>query len=362
MRTLSPTRDFLRVRDKFFCSFVLHDKEIKQGQMLVYLCLYFLCGDKDHCWPSQATLASMAKCTERSLQRHLAYLEASGFIRIEKQNGRNVYRLLLSSRVQSLLDVAGVDLSGIEDTTKTTAQGDKISPNIRNIRIQRSPLSPLPTTPPEDMARRKTGFSSCTNAKRRGDFSSGNKALAAFEALYAAWPMKKDKLIASRVFCSLYRTGNIPPINDLLAIVERFKAEDRHWKNGCPPTLTNWLRGRRWQDEPFQACLTRPDVETYSVPPADPELQSKVRAVQALHQQKLFSDPRPSPLTGNMLQASEELCALWPDANPSDIQPYLFLRGLRGENLASIVSQARVYLQQTPMPMPALEWLKREAL
>ena len=75
-----------------------------------------------------------------------------------------------------------------------------------------------------------------------------------FERLWAVWPVKKDKAVSRRIFLSKARMRRIPALSALLAIVERFKAVDKHWRNNCAPLLSTWLRGDRWQDEPLEAA------------------------------------------------------------------------------------------------------------
>lgn len=170
MQTLSPS-SFLRVDDKFFPSFVLYDTELSQGPVLLYVVLFRLARQRDHCWPSQTTLARMCKCTERSVQHYLQQLVALQYIRIERLRGHNVYRLLFSLRVRALLhqheitlldESAGPcpELTAYEnispaspvpsDDPKNLRIGhENISHNLRDIRTKN-----LPPTPPPDSARR----------------------------------------------------------------------------------------------------------------------------------------------------------------------------------------------------------------
>lgn len=78
-----------------------------------------------------------------------------------------------------------------------------------------------------------------------------------FPQLWQAWPLHQDRCEAFQEYVRQGRSGHLPALPALLATVNRLKAEDRRWQNGYIPNLKFWLRGRRWEDEPFpgaQAC------------------------------------------------------------------------------------------------------------
>lgn len=394
MRTLSPSADFLRVDDKFFPAFILADPEIKHGATLLYLYLSHLCRQRDHCWPSQETLARACKCSVKSVQNHLQQLVAAHYIRIEKQDGHSIYTLLLSPRVERMLALTSTDMvperavvvsesestrsadsfagekSSCGDTKNLRAGGEKFSPHRRVLRDQKRPLSP----PPQPVAAKPVVPHSPKPERRVRSASPGAQVAAEFDQLFAVWPVRKDKLVASRIFASLARTGNLPELTTLLAAVTRMKALDKHWKNGCVPALSTWLRGQRWLDEPYQPDVSsQSQSSSVSSVPVDPETQQRVRALHEKFGSKLFSDapptsmatpssvapplPAATPHIQEMSTTATALCSLWPDSSRQTVMLSLFRERQKGTNLSSLVAQAQSYLRSATMPLPVLEWL-----
>lgn len=390
MRTLSPSAGFLRVADKFFPAFILADPEIKTGATLLYLYLSHLCRQRDHCWPSQETLARACKCSVKSVQNHLQQLVAAQYIRIEKQDGHSIYTLLLSPRVERMLALTGTDMvpertvvvseagsshsadsSGCEknsygDTKNLRAGGENFSP-YRRVLGDQEKLPP----PPQPVAARPAVPHSPRSERRVRSASLGTQTAVEFDQLFAVWPMRKDKLVASRIFDSLARTGKLPELATLLATVARMKALDKHWKNGCVPALSTWLRGERWLDEPYQPEVSS-QPQSLSVP-ADPEIQQRVRALHEKFGSNLFSDappistatpvpvtpllPATTPHVQEMSATAVALCSLWPDSSRQTVMLGLFRERQKGTNLSSLVAQAQSYIRSATMPIPVLEWL-----
>ena len=98
--TLNPSAYFLRVSDKFFGQFICRDNAVSAGPVLLYLVLFRKAYKGGLCRSSQFALARVCKCSVRSIQHYLRALAVLKYISIEQQeDGRNVYRLLLSRRV-----------------------------------------------------------------------------------------------------------------------------------------------------------------------------------------------------------------------------------------------------------------------
>lgn len=287
MRTLAPSKAFLRVSDKFFGRHVLLDRELKPGATLLYLYLYAMCRDKDCCWPSQATMAAACKATERSVQDYLKELVRLEYIRVERQGTRNVYRLLCSERAMEMATLAGMEphhdiyenISPIEEreTKISVRKGEKISYDLRSLNKEiNTPLSPLSqTTPPSGTAScRGCSPRSPLSGSGRGESRRPARAKAAlrdfpteFSQLWQAWPLHQDRCEAFQEYVRQGKSGQLPALPELLATVNHLKAEDRRWQNGYIPNLKFWLRGRRWDDEPFsgvQAC--RPEAVAAPAP------------------------------------------------------------------------------------------------
>ena len=110
MRTFSPTSLFFHVRDKSQPRFIKHDELISIGSSYLYGIIFEFCGDKDHCYPSQTTLALLCKSSTRTVQNYTAQLVKAEYIAVKKdeKTGRNIYYLLLSPRLLALLRKLGI--------------------------------------------------------------------------------------------------------------------------------------------------------------------------------------------------------------------------------------------------------------
>jgi hypothetical protein len=84
-----------------------------------------------------------------------------------------------------------------------------------------------------------------------------------FSALWAAYPVKKARDRAYRIFRDLKHTGELPAQDRLLSVIAAFRAHDDQWRRGYAPYLNTWLSERRWEDQLLQR---EKDVETKPVP------------------------------------------------------------------------------------------------
>ena len=264
MRTFSPTSLFFHVRDKYQPRFIKRDELISIGSSYLYGIIFEFCGDKDHCYPSQTTLALLCKSSTRTVQNYTAQLVKAEYIAVKKdeKTGRNIYYLLLSPRLLALLRKLGIPthethISGTASESEGSLEAhENFSPYIRDQRDQDTPLSPLPKpAAPSPPCHSRTGFpSSAPTTQRvqgRGDFSSLSRTGAPqtthvlhrpteheFEKLWAAWPqsaswaMPHNRQLALRVYRRMRRARQLPPIEKLLAIVEQYKLNDSRWLNG----------------------------------------------------------------------------------------------------------------------------------
>lgn len=87
----------------------------------------------------------------------------------------------------------------------------------------------------------------------QADLTHGNPAWKEFCYLYSLWPVQQGKEKAWREYAALKARHLVPESYALADIIERFKAEDRKWKRGYTPLMANWLRDRRWDDQPDKA-------------------------------------------------------------------------------------------------------------
>jgi len=397
MRTFSPTSLFFHVRDKYQPRFIKHDELISIGSSYLYGIIFEFCGDKDHCYPSQTTLALLCKSSTRTVQNYTAQLVKAEYIAVKKdeKTGRNIYYLLLSPRLLALLGKLGIpthetQISGTAAKNEGLQEAhENFSPYIRDQRDQDTPLSPLPKpAAPSPSCHSRTGFpSSAPTTQRvqgRGDFSSLSRTGAPqithvlhrpteheFENLWAAWPqaaswaMPHNRQLALRVYRRMRRARQLPPIEKLLGIVEQYKLTDSRWLNGYPPELSNWLHSRQFEKAPL---MRRPKKTFFGkLVSAEPVLtpeerrQAEVYRARIEELQKRFNQPTLSASPAPS-QDADALIALWPEPERQRIPVTTYLNYLSGKgqkpDLARLVSLARDYLSGTSSPMSLVGWLR----
>jgi len=397
MRTFSPTSLFFHVRDKYQPRFIKHDELISIGSSYLYGIIFEFCGDKDHCYPSQTTLALLCKSSTRTVQNYTAQLVKAEYIAVKKdeKTGRNIYYLLLSPRLLALLRKLGIpthetQISGTAAKNEGLQEAhENFSPYIRDQRDQDTPLSPLPKpAAPSPSCHSRTGFpSSAPTTQRvqgRGDFSSLSRTGAPqithvlhrpteheFENLWAAWPqaaswaMPHNRQLALRVYRRMRRARQLPPIEKLLGIVEQYKLTDSRWLNGYPPELSNWLHSRQFEKAPL---MRRPKKTFFGkLVSAEPVLtpeerrQAEVYRARIEELQKRFNQPTLSASPAPS-QDADALIALWPEPERQRIPVTTYLNYLSGKgqkpDLARLVSLARDYLSGTSSPMSLVGWLR----
>ena len=396
--TFAPVSLFFHVRDKYQPAFIGHDQGVSTGASYVYILIFTACGEKDHCWLSQTTMALRSKSSVRTIQNYLNELVKADYISIRKdEHGRNIYTLLLSDRLIALLRKLGIpthetQISGTSSKSEGSQEAhENFSPYIRDQRDQDPPLSPLPSPAAISplQSSRRTGFpSSAPTTQRvqgRGDFSSLSRTNATphaprvlhrpavsheFEQLWLAWPqtatwdMPRNKRLALRVFRRMERAGQLPPIEELLATVELYKRTDSRWLNGYPPELSNWLHSRQFEKAPL-VCPQKTAFGKFV--PAEPVLtpeerrQAEVYRARIEELQKRFNQPTLSA-SPTPSQDADALIALWPEPERQRVPVTTYLNYLSGKgqkpDLARLVSLARDYLSETSSPMSLVGWLR----
>ncbi|WP_165070959.1 helix-turn-helix domain-containing protein [Desulfovibrio sp. ZJ200] len=305
METLNPSAYFLRVSDKFFGEFICFDKAVSDGPTLLYLTLFRKAYKGGVCRSSQATLARLCKCSVRSIQHYLRALAALEYISIEQQeDGRNVYRLLLSQRVLFFIAQERAAMDDNDDGNEKGEEfsschaknrrmgGENSSPIYKSNKSIIPPLSPhssarrepspsarapLPSTTPVTASKAGGWGDSFPRKKQKGNTSAFQTANALFERLYAAYPRKEAKESARAVWHQLWRRGALPALDILLAALDRFRSSTA-WNREhgrFVPHLANWLRGRRWEDEAAVPLASSSGVPV--APSASPEKAEQIR-------------------------------------------------------------------------------------
>ena len=395
MRTFTPKSLFLHVRDKFLPTFIRRDPSVSGNASYLYEMLFDFCGDKDHCYPTQSTLALLCKTTVRSVQNYIAELTRTGYIAVRKdeKTGRNIYYLLLSEHLLALLRKLGIPMHDMQTSSNASARGahEKFSHDIRvNKKQEITPLSPLPVqeVSSSPSCRNRTGHPGSAplpqRVQGRGDFSSLSRTGASqtthvlhrpteheFEQLWAAWPqtatwtMPRNRQLALRVYRRMRRARQLPPIEKLLGIVEQYKLTDSRWLNGYPPELSNWLYTRQFEKAPL---MRRPKKTFFGkLVPAEQVLtpeerrQAEVYRTRIEELQKRFNQPTVST-SPTPSQDADALIALWPEPERQRVPVTTYLNYLSGKgqkpDLARLVSLAHDYLSETSSPMSLVGWLR----
>ena len=400
MRTFTPKSLFLHVRDKFLPTFIRRDPSVSGNASYLYEMLFDFCGDKDHCYPTQSTLALLCKTTVRSVQNYIAELTRTGYIAVRKdeKTGRNIYYLLLSEHLLALLRKLGIPTHDMQTSSNASARGahEKFSHDIRvNKKQDITPLSPLPVqeVSSSPSCRNRTGHPGSAplpqRVQGRGDFSSLSRTGASqtthvlhrpteheFENLWAAWPqtatwdMPHNRQLALRVYRRMQRARQLPPIEKLLAIVEQYKLNDSRWLNGYPPECSNWLHTRQFEKAPlvrpkksfFGKLFGKPDPDPVLTPEERHQAEIYRARAEALCQR--FATPTFSatpPLPGDDADA---LISLWPEPERQRVPVTGFLNYLAGKgkklDVGQLVPLAREYLDSTASPMSLAGWLRQQ--
>ena len=73
-----------------------------------------------------------------------------------------------------------------------------------------------------------------------------------FDLLYSAYPVKKEREKAEKIFLQKHKKGELPPMTELFKSIKEHQDKDRWWREKMPPLLCNWLVNKKWQDKPYE--------------------------------------------------------------------------------------------------------------
>lgn len=231
---------------------LLIDKRLSDGAVRLYLVIDSHCrGRQNVAWPGQARLAEMMDSTERTVQRHLAELVASGWIMVQRPNrnfgNRYVVMMPRPQAVDNSVDDDGRhDRNVASDTTSVSAP-------IGSNRNRSNP-----PTPRGGVAGRRSAPAARIAPLRPEERADD------FAAWYAQYPRKTKKADAMVAWRQM-----LPELPDRLDILQ---AATRHvvalarrdhpvaseWERYIPYPAS-FLRGARWLDlEDANAARQRP--------------------------------------------------------------------------------------------------------
>ncbi len=236
MKTFSPKGN---IHGPILPQFVLR-KSITFGAKTMYAILCDYAADKDHCWPSQATLAKRLSCSISSVKNYLAELVREKLIFIRREQYRSsVYYLL---RPEEMVKTQETNFANKQSESGCNeATSGYLTTLNKQRKEENSPSSPHAPGETASVPVRRT-----SNAPAAGGVSS----LPDFENIWAMYPKKEAKGFARMAWLKLSRSGQLPSLPELHAAIRRFAASEG-WQceqGRFVPQMGNWLRGQRWLD------------------------------------------------------------------------------------------------------------------
>ncbi|SBW08159.1 conserved hypothetical protein [uncultured delta proteobacterium] len=216
--------------------FVL-EKPITFGAKIMYALLCNYASEKDHCWPSQATLAARLSCSVSSVKNYLAELVKAKLIDVRREQYRSsVYYMLNPGELRGQeAKVAGQQ----PEVACPEPKSDYLN-NLNKQFQEKNP--PLPPTEPE-----APKASPASEPPAAGGVSV---SLSDFENAWELYPKKDAKGFARVAWLKLQRSGQLPPLDEVRAAIQRFSVSEswQREQGRFVPQMGNWLRGQRWLD------------------------------------------------------------------------------------------------------------------
>lgn len=237
METFAPKGN---IHGPILPQFVLQ-KSITFGAKTMYALLCDYAADKDHCWPSQATLSKKLSCSISSVKNYLGELIREKLISVKREQYRSsVYYIL---RPEELVEKQKTEFTNKQSEVDCyEAKSGYLTNLSKQSKEKDSPLSPHgPGETTVNPVRR------AFRAPAAGGVSS---TLQDFESTWALYPKKDAKGFARMAWFKLLRSGQLPPPPELHAAIRRF-ASSEGWQREqgrFVPQMGNWLRGQRWLD------------------------------------------------------------------------------------------------------------------
>ena len=192
-------------------------------KLLLHLALADFANDEGECWPSQRTLASKARCSQRWVRECIAGMVADGMLEIREQTlgrgGRTLY--VLKGELSASLP---------RRHRGTTAQ-----------------------------VKRNSGASLSILNKNHQEPS---QVAAEFEQFWDEYPRRIARAAALQAWTKLRQRPETPPIEAIITAVRCYKSSVSDPKYICHPAT--WLRQERWNDE---VTASEPRAKTQAASP-----------------------------------------------------------------------------------------------
>ena len=241
--------------------FVL-EKPLTFGAKIMYALLCNYASEKDHCWPSQATLAAKLSCSVSSVKNYLGELAKAKLIEIRHEQYRSSTYYLLHPT-----ELAAKEAKAVcpESTSACPQPKSGYINNLSNQEKKKDP--PLPPAQPAQPKSPPASESRCGGGE--------DSFVHDFEKAWELYPKKEAKGLARAAWLNLKRIGQLPLLSEVQNSIQRFIATES-WKRDQGrfiPQMSNWLRGQRWLDP-------------LSPPAVDQEAQRRLETDRALQAHK----------------------------------------------------------------------------
>lgn len=239
---------------------------------LVFLNLAKHACDNDFTFIGQKTLARLCGSSVRSVQRAIAQLEKLGLIRMERMGRRKNYYLLVPEdpAMLTLAHKHGVPVAGdIQSYPDTESLPEVIHDNLSSMENPAvethdnlSPVRAEITDVPDNFADMKHDNLSGINKNFENKINTpplspagaephqtehgGGDVVSSslendFARLFASYPCKHEAREAFAVFAKLQRSASLPPLDELLRLIDYEQRHNAKWKRGYASYLKNWL-------------------------------------------------------------------------------------------------------------------------
>lgn len=221
------------------------------GAKFVLVALADFADESHSCYPSQERLARMTAQSRTTVLRHLAALEAGGFIaRARRQTSEGFrtsdrFRLNVGGKVPMLQNEHKDSADPMSQFEEPKFQfGAGLSSNLVDPTVQIETVTPI--NPQYDPPVR-------TNCSTPAESSMTNAA-DAFEDFWAVYPRKVGKVKARAAFKTALKSGTPESI---IAGAQRYAA-DPNRADAFTAHPTTWLNRGGWEDEPLPARSVGP--------------------------------------------------------------------------------------------------------
>ena len=237
--------------------------------MYSLLCNY--ASERDHCWPSQATLAIRLSCSISSVKKYLGELIKERLIEVRHEKCRSsVYYMLRPAA-----------LSGRQPKI-TSAQPNSGSAQPKNGYLNtlnkesKNTNTPLP---PKSAVPKQTDSAFTPAAGGVSSF------IQDFEELWNLYPKKEAKGFAQNAWLQLRKKGGLPLLSELQNSIKQFM-ETENWQREQGrfiPHFGNWLRGQRWLDS---ASSPKTELPQAKQPATDTRCQAFLDGEERVRQER----------------------------------------------------------------------------